>query len=59
MCFLKLGRRGWKSGGKSPGAECCGHNSGLIHQVKYYNAQSYEVDRYREAIIKYQVRMLV
>lgn len=28
-------------------------------QVKYYNAEGYEVDRYREAILKYQVSVLV
>lgn len=27
--------------------------------MKYYNAEGYEVERYQEAIIKYQVRMLV
>lgn len=27
--------------------------------MKYYNAERYEVDRYQDAIIKYQVRMLV
>lgn len=44
------------------GAESCGcvkQRWFEIHQVKYYNAESYEVERYREAIIKYQVRMLV
>lgn len=44
------------------GAESCGcvkQHWFEIHQVKYYNAESYEVERYREAIIKYQVRMLV
>lgn len=26
--------------------------------MKYYNAEGYEVERYQEAIIKYQVKML-
>lgn len=28
-------------------------------QVKYYNAEGYELERYREAILKFQVRGLV
>lgn len=51
-----------QGGGMGNGAESCGRVKWHwfeIHQVKYYNAESYEVERYREAIIKYQVRMLV
>lgn len=72
MCLGSLGpkrsREGAKcaaynqGGGMKNGAESCGcvkQHWFEIHQVKYYNAESYEVERYREAIIKYQVRMLV